>query len=183
MFSLVQRGQQLSNHAVTVMLVLCGAIAASFVGQLLARDAFALPSVMGAIEPLASLRFSHSAGATSKKGKENAKVKFDLSADLTPLFTWNTKQVFVYVTATYPGKSPDSSNVVTVWDRILTNRNQAQLQLKGQKGKYGVWDVEHGFRNRNATLELNWNIQPWVGPMVNGKLVGGKEFTFASVEK
>lgn len=41
--------------------------------------------------------------------------------DLSSLFNWNTKQVFVYITASYPssspGKVPDSEAIV--WDAII----------------------------------------------------------------
>ncbi|KAJ5223701.1 hypothetical protein N7468_008243 [Penicillium chermesinum] len=44
----------------------------------------------------------------STKREEYAQFRFDLDADLTPLFNWNTKQVFVYVYATY--SSSDNPN-------------------------------------------------------------------------
>jgi signal peptidase complex subunit 3 len=40
--------------------------------------------------------------------------------DLSSLFTWNTKQVFVYITATWPSTKPNtSSNKAIIWDAIL----------------------------------------------------------------
>ncbi len=38
----------------------------------------------------------------SSKREEYAHIRFDLDADLSGLFNWNTKQVFVYVNAEYP---------------------------------------------------------------------------------
>ena len=38
----------------------------------------------------------------SPKREEYAHIRFDLDADLSGLFNWNTKQVFVYVSAEYP---------------------------------------------------------------------------------
>jgi signal peptidase complex subunit 3 len=38
----------------------------------------------------------------SPKREEYAHIRFDLDADLSPLFNWNTKQVFVYLSAEYP---------------------------------------------------------------------------------
>ncbi|RAH62677.1 microsomal signal peptidase subunit [Aspergillus piperis CBS 112811] len=59
----------------------------------------------------------------STRKEEYAAMKFDLDADLTPLFNWNTKQLFVYVYATYPS---DPSNPTTsapshsvIWDTII----------------------------------------------------------------
>lgn len=63
----------------------------------------------------------------STKKEQYAQIKFDLDADLSSLFNWNTKQLFVYVLASYPS-SPDrttSSLVPTpssesiIWDTII----------------------------------------------------------------
>jgi hypothetical protein len=59
----------------------------------------------------------------STKREEYAQIRFDLDADLTPLFNWNTKQLFVYVYATY--SSSDNTNTQTraseaiIWDSII----------------------------------------------------------------
>ncbi|EGC47025.1 microsomal signal peptidase subunit [Histoplasma capsulatum var. duboisii H88] len=58
----------------------------------------------------------------ARKREEYAQIKFDLDADLTSLFNWNTKQVFVYVLASYPTTSSSSSNLTTesiIWDMII----------------------------------------------------------------
>ncbi|KAF2276442.1 signal peptidase 22 kDa subunit [Westerdykella ornata] len=56
----------------------------------------------------------------SQKKEEYAYMSFDLDADLSTLFNWNTKQVFVYVKAVYPSHKPglpDSEAII--WDAIL----------------------------------------------------------------
>ncbi|PGH11895.1 hypothetical protein AJ79_04587 [Helicocarpus griseus UAMH5409] len=60
------------------------------------------------------------------KREEYAQIKFDLDADLTSLFNWNTKQLFVYVLATYPTSSSSTTssnqNLTTesiIWDTII----------------------------------------------------------------
>lgn len=76
----------------------------------------------------------------SSKREEYAHVRFDLEADLSGLFNWNTKQVFVYVNAEYPaepaveltGSEEDGSNgslsregrgagmnKAVIWDMII----------------------------------------------------------------
>nr|POE87511.1 signal peptidase complex subunit spc3 [Quercus suber] len=58
----------------------------------------------------------------STKREEYAHVKFDLDADLTSLFNWNTKQVFLYITASYPSASGNSStppSEAVIWDAII----------------------------------------------------------------
>ncbi|KAL3478383.1 signal peptidase subunit-domain-containing protein [Aspergillus californicus] len=67
----------------------------------------------------------------SSKKEEYAQMRFDLDADLSPLFNWNTKQLFVYVYATYssvPPSASDSKDTSTsnipltqsiIWDKII----------------------------------------------------------------
>ena len=67
----------------------------------------------------------------SKKEEQYAKIRFSLDADLSSLFTWNTKQVFVYVTAVWPSDSTSTTsgdleagnkayNEAVIWDTIIT---------------------------------------------------------------
>ncbi|KAF9881040.1 signal peptidase subunit family protein [Colletotrichum karsti] len=62
----------------------------------------------------------------SPKKEEYAIIKFSLDADLSDLFTWNTKQVFVYVTAEWPDNSKkaipgvNATNEAVIWDQIIT---------------------------------------------------------------
>lgn len=49
------------------------------------------------------------------------------------------------------------------------------LRLRGQKPKYQITDVKGRLAGRgNATLELKYNVQPWVGPLLwsGGRSVG-----------
>ncbi|KKY18367.1 putative microsomal signal peptidase subunit [Phaeomoniella chlamydospora] len=61
----------------------------------------------------------------SQKKEEYAQIKFDLSADFSSLFNWNTKQLFVYVLATYPPTNRAGDvvgselNEAIVWDTII----------------------------------------------------------------
>ncbi|KAK7509414.1 signal peptidase subunit-domain-containing protein [Phyllosticta citriasiana] len=58
----------------------------------------------------------------SAKKEEYAHIKFDLDADLTSLFTWNTKQVFVYIVAKYPSANPsEPPSEAIIWDAILAS--------------------------------------------------------------
>lgn len=68
----------------------------------------------------------------STKKEEYAHIRFSLDADLSSLFTWNTKQVFVYVTAVWPSNSTAAEgqdiekgvegpvNEAVIWDTIIT---------------------------------------------------------------
>lgn len=45
-------------------------------------------------------------------------ITFDLEADFGPAFDWNTKQLFLYLTAHYHTKN-NVVNQVVLWDKIL----------------------------------------------------------------
>jgi len=137
----------------------------------------------------------------STRREEYAHIKFTLDMDLSSLYTWNTKQVFVYITATYPSHDPTAPpNKAIIWDAILPSRLESwhqnqyihstappannrrrtssnriyksydvpgKLKLKGQKPKYVITDHTGMISDRsNATLELGWNVQPWVGVLL-----------------
>lgn len=139
----------------------------------------------------------------SSKREEYAQIRFDLDADLSSLFTWNTKQVFVYVTANYPSNSEGGSSEAVIWDTIIpatstpfsyqnlkaqywdtrlkkkptkSSRSKSRresnlakpglLALKNQKPKYQITDPSGVISERsNATLQVSWNVQPWVGAL------------------
>lgn len=57
----------------------------------------------------------------STKKEEYAIIKFSMDADLSSLFTWNTKQLFVYVTAEWPSAGDaNATNQAVIWDSIIT---------------------------------------------------------------
>ena len=179
MFNLVTRIQTAANQALTSASILSGLVILLTLLQLYRDNVWSIDTTtISNIESKSSLKYSFQYGSVNRKPKENVKISFDLNTDLSDLWNWNTKQVFAYLTVEYPGKSNGSSNKVTFWDKIIRNKKDAKLSLKGQRGKYSVWDVEKGFRGRNATVKLEWNIQPYIGPLIYGETsnVGFLEF-------
>lgn len=57
-----------------------------------------------------------------------------LDLDLTPLFNWNTKQLFLYVQAEYTN-AQGVYNEVVIWDKIVRSKEDANLTLSG-RNKY-----------------------------------------------
>ncbi|OBA23045.1 signal peptidase 22 kDa subunit [Metschnikowia bicuspidata var. bicuspidata NRRL YB-4993] len=183
MFSLASRVQALSNTTLTAVSLISAIVAIISVAQLYFAGAWSLDGTnISHVKALALLKNLRSFGAEPGSAKENAKIKFDLDADLSPLFNWNTKQVFVYLTAEYDGAN-SGENKVTFWDKIITNKEDANLSLKSVSSKYSVWDVEPSFRERSARLKLEWNVQPWVGPLLYGQTEAEQSFQFAAAKK
>ncbi|KAM4595742.1 signal peptidase complex subunit 3 [Fundulus diaphanus] len=114
-------------------------------------------------------------------------ITFDISADILltpmmscqdnfvhvverPIFDWNVKQLFLYLSAEYATKS-NSLNQVVLWDRILLRGDSTKLNLRDIKSKYFFFDDGNGLRaNKNITLTLSWNVVPNAGilPLVAG---------------
>ncbi|KAF2403260.1 signal peptidase 22 kDa subunit [Trichodelitschia bisporula] len=175
---------------------------ATVVAVIIALSAFTSPQA-----PSASLKLRNVQVAKGRphyysvKREEYAHVRFDLDADISSLFNWNTKQVFLYIVATYPSsKASEPPTQAIVWDAILPSalapwhQNQyihphpaplkngkrvrtsspsysrskrpGIIKLSNQKPKYQITDHTGLIAKReNATLELRWNVQPWVGPL------------------
>lgn len=66
-------------------------------------------------------------------------ITFDLKTDLTGLFNWNVKQLFLYLTAEYESDS-NVLNQVVLWDKIILRGENAILDFKNMNAKYYFWD-------------------------------------------
>lgn len=72
-------------------------------------------------------------------------LTFDLKTDLTPLFNWNVKQLFLYLTAEYV--TPNNVlNQVVLWDKIILRGENAVLDFKNMNTKYYFWDDGNGLK-------------------------------------
>ncbi|KAG0187798.1 Signal peptidase complex subunit 3 [Apophysomyces sp. BC1034] len=78
---------------------------------------------------------------------EFGRLSFDLDADFTPLFDWNTKQVFVTVVAEYESKS---------------HARRGQFREQGCVTRY-----VHS--HQQANLSLQWDVTPYVGLLQGGR--------------
>lgn len=167
MFSLSQRIQFIGNYSLTVGLVLIALIIGS------SHLHFAINGVLrnseatiSRIKPTVGFRSSKFYGGSHSNPKENTRISFDLQTDLTDLFNWNTKQVFVYLTAEYNNTEKNTVNEVTFWDAIIPDREHAVINMKNARGKYSVWDYADDLSEKDLQFKLHWNIQPHVGPLM-----------------
>ncbi|KAL6942341.1 hypothetical protein ACO0QE_003514 [Hanseniaspora vineae] len=179
MFSLNQRFQNVTNTALTYSVVLIALIVALTQLQLSihnkVHDSISL-SKFHINNIQTNMRSSRMFGGSNK---QNMKLKFDLSTDLTPLWTWNTKQVFVYLTGEYQdntsSKNTNSTGKVTFWDKIITQKQDALLDIQNIVSKYSVWDKNSQLKDKIVNVKLQWNIQPYVGPLNFGEIVVPQE--------
>jgi signal peptidase complex subunit 3 len=88
-----------------------------------------------------------------------------LKADLSPLFNWNVKALYLYLTAEYITET-NTLNEMVLWDKIILNGEKMELDLKAAKTKYYFRNDGKGLLNHNnITLILNWNVQPNMGDL------------------
>lgn len=107
---------------------------------------------------------------------EEAVINGDIDVDLTPLFDWNAKQLFVYLIAEYvtPAK-PNSMNQIVLWDKIIKRGEVARINQKKFSQEYRFLDDQKALKgNSNVTLFLQWNIIPNAGALANARGVGSQ---------
>merc|ERR1712029_212825 len=95
-------------------------------------------------------------------------ITFDLQADLAPLFNWNVKVLFLYLSAEY--STPTTShNTAVLWDKIIMRGEKTKLDLKSIKTKYY-------FRDESGAL--SWDVMPNMGHLTWVKAEERHTFTF-----
>ncbi|KAH6666853.1 microsomal signal peptidase-like protein subunit [Halenospora varia] len=184
MHSTIVRGQNVFGFFTTVCFVVAALIAAS---DLLAPRT---PKATVAANTVQVVRGRPHYYSTKKE--EYAIIRFTMNADFSSLFTWNTKQVFVYVSASWPNStSEELVNEAVIWDTIITNPSADHLQnigpaamkklvksakgksidpkrgkidLKNQKPKYQITAPTGKLQDTDGVvLRVHYNVQPWVG--------------------
>ncbi|KAI0784614.1 signal peptidase 22kDa subunit, partial [Abortiporus biennis] len=86
------------------------------------------------------------------KNQDFAFVQFNVSADLTPLFNWNTKQLFLYVGAEYTDNK-GVRNEVVIWDKIVRRKEDADINIQG-RNKYAFRELSSTFSVHACKIRL-----------------------------
>nr|KYP75973.1 Signal peptidase complex subunit 3B [Cajanus cajan] len=170
MHSFGYRANALVTFAVTILALMCGMASLS--------DNFNSPSPSAHVQ----LRISNSLTPFThlsvlninwfqKQPKANDEVSMTLniSADLQSLFTWNTKQVFVFLAAEY--ETPKNSlNQISLWDGIIPNKEHAKFWIH-TSNKYRFIDQGSNLRGKEYNLTMHWHVMPKTGKMLADKIV------------
>merc|ERR1712051_467522 len=116
--------------------------------------------------------------SASREKNDLGFLTFDLQADLTPLFSWNVKQLFLYLTAEYETRN-NVVNQVVLWDKIIQRGENAILDYRSMNTKYYFWDDGNGLKgHENVTLTLSWNVIPNAGNLPRISATGSHSFPF-----
>ncbi|KAK3819835.1 MAG: signal peptidase 22kDa subunit [Benniella sp.] len=113
------------------------------------------------------------------RDNEFADALIRIDADLSSLFHWNTKQLFVYVVAEYTSPTHPKNQIV-LWDAIIKKKSDAVLRKKNIPNKYSVIDVNKKWQNIHANVSLHWNVVPYVGFMAFGRSQASEAYAFPS---
>ncbi|XP_067944673.1 signal peptidase complex subunit 3-like isoform X2 [Watersipora subatra] len=93
-----------------------------------------------------------------------------VKVDLSQVFNWNVKEIFLYLTAEY-SSDLNAVNQVVLWDKIVMRENDQVVDVPSVEPKYYFFDDSRGLiGNSNVTLTLSWNVIPNDGrlPRVQG---------------
>ncbi|KAL2825985.1 microsomal signal peptidase subunit [Aspergillus cavernicola] len=117
MYSTLNRAQAVFGFFTTVALVVAGFAALSVV--LYPTDTVTADVELKDVKVIKGRPHYY-----STKKEEYAQMRFDLDADLSPLFNWNTKQLFVYVYASYSSANDNTNTNIPntqsiIWDKII----------------------------------------------------------------
>ncbi|KAJ8075842.1 Signal peptidase complex subunit [Marasmius tenuissimus] len=142
--------------------------------------AIALSSLLLAADPkgdlsIASVKvFPSKTPRYPRRKQELAFVNFNVTADLSPLFNWNTKQLFVSLEAEYENVQ-GVKNEVVIWDRIIRSKEDANIRVVG-KNKYAFREISSSFKKiPTAEYTLKYNVMPYVGLLTYGEAARTKE--------
>lgn len=103
---------------------------------------------------------------TSRQESDLATIKFSIEGNLSKLFDWNTKQLFIYLVCEYE-TAANRLNQVVLWDKILLREDVEvnNFAVSNLSPKYYFFDDGAFLRGTEARLILRWNIIPNSGYM------------------
>jgi signal peptidase complex subunit 3 len=123
----------------------------------------ALSDTLHSADPSVQLQVTEVKKLGQHKGRQDqAALSIALDADLRSVFSWNTKQLFVYLQAEYATRD-NGVNQVVLWDKIVQDRADALLRVRAPlRLKYPFIDRGNDLRGLAYNLTLAWNIMPKV---------------------
>ncbi|KAI7840972.1 hypothetical protein COHA_005201 [Chlorella ohadii] len=150
--SWVSRANALATYAGTVLAVVCLAVTAT--------DYFHRAT------PAVHCDFVGTEGLQKEFGHDRGYIVLNLTADLRSEFSWNTKQLFVYVNVEFATRKNAHNNMV-MWSAIIEDKNEAVLRLPTLRPQYPYAITDQGFnlRDREFNVTVAYNVMPRVGAL------------------
>ncbi|KAL6068420.1 Signal peptidase complex subunit 3 [Balamuthia mandrillaris] len=113
-------------------------------------------------EPQVELHINTVTSMMSRNHNDYVWLTFDLDADLRPLWNWNTKQLFVFLTAEYKS-AKNEVNQIVLWDRIIQTKEDSLLHLQKERIEYPLVDQGHHLLGNEVRFYFSWDITPITG--------------------
>merc|ERR1712187_695843 len=107
---------------------------------------------------------------------DQSTLSFNITHNFTSEFNWNMNQLFVYLVATY-NDTASKTNAVTLWDRIVSNNEEALLTANKLMVEYPLRDQFKELRGRDIRLHVRYRTMPITGVM-HTKEAGSSGFKF-----
>eukprot|EP01006_Ploeotia_vitrea_P067326 TRINITY_DN96962_c0_g1_i1.p1 TRINITY_DN96962_c0_g1~~TRINITY_DN96962_c0_g1_i1.p1 ORF type:complete len:181 (+),score=74.79 TRINITY_DN96962_c0_g1_i1:1-543(+) len=102
---------------------------------------------------------------------DQADLRLSVDADFAPVFHWNVKQLFVYITADYATPEHPRNRVV-LWDRVVNRPDLYRVVLEDEKPEYDLVDMDRSLANSHVNITLHWDVMPNVGFLSSGSFAG-----------
>jgi signal peptidase complex subunit 3 len=97
--------------------------------------------------------------------EELASLRFDLRADLNPLLnSYNTKQLFLYLTASFTDQLGQEEHDVVLWDRIITRGDMWDFRTVEKTKSKGKPKKNSKKGRGNVRVEEGKNKYTWKMP-------------------
>lgn len=148
-------------RANTVLFVGLTALAVLALFNVLSVDFFSLYN--GELPLVKKLRVNEARVLSKFRDGHRAVLRLDLDVDISPIWNWNVKQVFVYATAEYPNQMNDD-NTVVIFDRIVRTVKNSRVSGRNLV-KYPLYDERSDLRGQNVQIKLAYEVHPLVGPL------------------
>ncbi|PSC70612.1 signal peptidase complex subunit 3B [Micractinium conductrix] len=150
--SWLSRANALATFAGTVLAVVCLAVTAT--------DYFHKS------QPVLSCEFVGTEGLQKEFGHDRAHVVLNLTADLRSEFSWNTKQLFVFVDFEFATRK-NARNQMVMWSANVLDKEHALIRVPTLRAQYpyALTDQGFGLRDREFNITVGWNVMPRVGAL------------------
>jgi len=125
------------------------------------------PNTTVVIRDIQLVNFRHVAkeiiqdGRLSSMTGDSAYMIFNVDIDLTDVFNWNVKYLFVWIKADYI-TSDRRVNQIVLWDGIIENRTVSKFPVS-LPCDYLLFDHRSSLKGIQVNITVEWNIMPIIG--------------------
>lgn len=161
MYSFTSRLSAIGSHATWVLFVFS-------VATIIATHFIYTPEGSASVRITSIKGVQRRREAYTERVVDLAQLKFDVEANLTSLYNWNTKVVYFYLKTEYDSPRTNKTdkgtkrNEIIVWDKIV-KKDATTFSHKNIKTKYTFYDPGTNFRSRTVKISPCWMVISWFG--------------------